>query len=56
MTSGPLTTLRQLDGGDAGAMWEMVHDVEGNDLTATTQTFTREQIDEWCRTDRKSVV
>lgn len=42
-------TLRQLDEGDADAVWEMVHDSEGKDLTATTQTFTRAQIDEWCR-------
>lgn len=27
----------------------MVNDVEGNDLTAMTETFTREQIHRWCR-------
>jgi len=47
---GELVSLRQLDGNDADAVWEMVNDPEGNDLTATTDTFTREQIDEWCRT------
>jgi RimJ/RimL family protein N-acetyltransferase len=46
---GERVTLRQLDECDADAVWEMVHDAEGNDLTATTETFTREQIDEWCR-------
>lgn len=35
-------------GRDAAAVWEMVNDVEGNDLTATTETITREQIDAWC--------
>ena len=44
-----LVTLRQLDEGDADDMWEMVHDSEGKDLTATTQTFTRAQIVDWCR-------
>jgi RimJ/RimL family protein N-acetyltransferase len=46
---GALVTLRQLDGGDGDAVWEMVNDTEGNDLTATTEAFTRQQIDEWCR-------
>lgn len=49
LLGGELVTLRQLDEGDADAVWEMVNDAEGNDLTATTDTFTREQIDEWCR-------
>ena len=31
-------------------MWEMVNDPEGNDLTATTATFTFEQIRDWCAT------
>ncbi len=47
--TGELVVLRQLDGGDVHAVWEMVNDAEGNDLTATTETFTREQIDDWCR-------
>ena len=46
---GERVTLRQLDEFDADAVWEMVHDAAGNDLTATTETFTRRQIDEWCR-------
>ena len=44
---GSLVTLRPYSAGDAGVVWEMVHDPEGNDLTGTTATFTREQIDEW---------
>ena len=48
MTGGSVT-LRQLDERDTDAVWEMVNDPEGNDLTATTDTFSREQIDEWCR-------
>ncbi len=46
---GERVTLRQLNDGDADAVWEMVHDAEGNDLTATTERFDRAQIDEWCR-------
>jgi len=47
--TGGSVTLRQLDERDTDAVWEMVNDPEGNDLTATTDTFSREQIDEWCR-------
>ncbi len=53
--TGSLVTLRPYacDGEqaqrDADAVWEMVHDAEGNDLTATSATFTREQIDAWVR-------
>ncbi len=47
---GSLVTLRQLGAEDADAVWEMVNDAEGNDLTATSATFTRAQIDDWCRT------
>lgn len=46
---GARVTLRQLDGNDADAVWEMIHDPESTDLTATTESFTRPQIDEWCR-------
>ena len=46
---GERVTLRQLDARDADAVWEMVNDDEGNNLTATVATFTREQVDEWCR-------
>ena len=45
---GDVVTLRPLGAEDADAMWEMVHDDEGNDLTATTETFERDQIDAWC--------
>ncbi len=48
MLIGERVTLRQLDGNDADAVWEMVNDTEGNDLTATTESFTRHQTDEWC--------
>ena len=47
---GSLVTLRPMVAEDAGASWEMVNDAEGNDLTGTTQTFTREQVEEWCAT------
>jgi RimJ/RimL family protein N-acetyltransferase len=47
---GELVVLRPLGGGDAEAVWEMVNDPESNDLTHTTATFTREQIEEWCAT------
>ena len=45
---GELVTLRPVTVDDADAMWEMVNDAEGNDLTATGATFTYEQIREWC--------
>lgn len=48
--AGSLVTLRPYSADDAGAVWEMVHDPEGNDLTGTTATFTREQIREWVAT------
>lgn len=47
---GSLVTLRPVVADDAAASWEMVSDPEGNDLTGTTQTFTREQVEEWCAT------
>ena len=43
-------TLRAVALDDAAAMWEMVNDTEGNDLTDTTADFTFEQIREWCAT------
>jgi hypothetical protein len=46
--TGERVTLRQLDGRDAASVWEVVNDVEGNDLIATGETFTREQIDDMC--------
>lgn len=45
---GDVVTLRPITAADADAMWEMTQDAEGNDLTATTETFTRPQVDAWC--------
>jgi len=45
---GERVVLRPIVAADADAMWETVHDAEGNDLTATTASFTREQIEAWC--------
>ena len=45
---GTLVTLRPLVADDADAMWAMANEPEGNDLTATTATFTFEQIRDWC--------
>ncbi|MBT8206864.1 MAG: GNAT family N-acetyltransferase [Acidimicrobiia bacterium] len=45
---GQLVTLRPLDASDTDAMWEMVNDPLGNDLTATTSRFTYDQIEAWC--------
>jgi RimJ/RimL family protein N-acetyltransferase len=45
---GEMITLRPIRPDDAEAMWEMLADPEGNRLTGTTRTFTREQVDEWC--------
>jgi RimJ/RimL family protein N-acetyltransferase len=47
---GELVTLRPVSVDDVEAMWEMVNDPEGNDLTATTASFTFEQIRDWCST------
>ena len=46
--TGERVLLRPITAGDADGMWETVHDPEGTDLTATTATFTREQVDAWC--------
>jgi RimJ/RimL family protein N-acetyltransferase len=45
---GELVTLRPVSVEDADAMWEMVNDPEGKELTDTTATFTYEQIRDWC--------
>lgn len=45
--AGSLVILRPYAASDVDAVWEMVHDPEGNELTGTTATFTREQIEEW---------
>ena len=46
--TGERVVLRPVTAADAEGMWEAVNDPEGNDLTATTATFTREQIEAWC--------
>jgi RimJ/RimL family protein N-acetyltransferase len=43
-----VVTLRPVTVSDADAMWQMVNDPEGNDLTATAASFTFEQIRDWC--------
>jgi RimJ/RimL family protein N-acetyltransferase len=48
--TGDLVTLRPVSIDDADAMWEMVNDPEGNELTDTTSTFTYAQIRDWCAT------
>jgi RimJ/RimL family protein N-acetyltransferase len=45
---GNLITLRPIGSQDAEGMWETVNDSEGNQLTGTHATFTKEQIVEWC--------
>lgn len=46
---GDRVVLRPMVAADADAMWQMVNDPEGNDLTATPPgSFTRARIDEWC--------
>ncbi len=47
---GELVRLRPIGAQDADHMWQMLEDPEGNRLTGTTATFTREQIDDWCAT------
>ncbi|MBX9246825.1 GNAT family N-acetyltransferase [Actinotalea ferrariae] len=49
--TGELVVLRPIGPQDAEHMWQMVaEDPEGARMTGTTQTFAREQIDEWCAT------
>ena len=50
LLKGELVSLRPVSVDDAAAMWEMVNDPEGSDLTDTTTTFTFEQICDWCAT------
>ncbi len=45
---GAQVRLVSIDGSHAPGMWEMVNDPIGAKFTATTATFTREQIDKWC--------
>lgn len=44
---GESVTLRRYSLTDADAVWEMVNEPEGRDLTGTTTEFTREQTDAW---------
>jgi RimJ/RimL family protein N-acetyltransferase len=46
---GEQVTLRPVSVDDADALWELVNDPEGNDLTHTTATFTYESTKEWYR-------
>lgn len=55
MTRGPvvlgeMVRLRPIEARDADRMWESLQDPEANRLTGTTETFTRDQIDEWVAT------
>jgi RimJ/RimL family protein N-acetyltransferase len=45
---GDLVTLRPIDAGDTAAVWEMVNDPDVRGLTATTDTFTFEQVANSC--------
>ncbi|MFC8193758.1 GNAT family N-acetyltransferase [Cellulomonas sp. NPDC057328] len=45
---GEMIVLRPVREDDADAMWDMLADPEGNRLTGTTQTFTRDQVEAWC--------
>lgn len=44
---GEMIVLRPIRADDSEAMWDMLADAEGNRLTGTTATFTREQVDAW---------
>jgi RimJ/RimL family protein N-acetyltransferase len=39
-----------MDAGDVAAIWESLHDPEGNDLTQTTAKFEYDDIVAWCST------
>ncbi len=52
---GEMIVLRPIRASDADAMWEMLGDAEGNRLTGTTATFTREEIDAWCASRETAV-
>ena len=47
---GELVTVRPFLDEDIDAIWEMMQDPEGNDLTATDEVFDFDQIAEWYRT------
>ena len=48
--TGDLVTLRPMGFGDVDAIWESLHDPEGNDLTQTVATFQYDDIVAWCST------
>lgn len=52
---GRLVTLRPFADDDLPAAWEMIGDPEGNDLTATTETFEFEQVRQWYATRNDQV-
>ena len=45
---GEMIVLRPIRPDDADAMWDMLADPEGMRLTGTTESFTREQVVDWC--------
>lgn len=47
---GEVVTLRPFSPDDVGPAWEMVNDAEGNDLTATDESFEYQQIEAWYTT------
>lgn len=46
---GQLVTLRPFEEADIAPAWEMINDPVGNDLTATTESFSFDQIVDWYR-------
>ncbi len=45
---GEWIVLRPIRADDVDAMWDMLDDPEGNRLTGTTRTFTRDEVAQWC--------
>ncbi|QCB94225.1 GNAT family N-acetyltransferase [Cellulomonas shaoxiangyii] len=45
---GEMIVLRPVRADDVDAMWDMLTDPEGNRLTGTTRTVTREEVAAWC--------
>lgn len=48
--TGERVVLRPLEAADAGYMWADIADPESMRLTGTHDSFTREQIEQWCAT------
>lgn len=46
---GEFVTLRPYADADFDPLWEMLHDAEGADLTATSETFSEEKVRGWVR-------